>query len=131
MIKKNSDKSIVKTGTANFDNEYVENELRKSEANHRLIFQNSALAQLICTQKEQHIVKANEAALDLYGYSEDEFLRLDIRQLRMPSDRAALQERVDAALRLEKPPKYIVTHVKKNGQQLIVEVSAAKMDYDG
>jgi PAS domain S-box-containing protein len=130
MLKEDSDKNKVKTGTANFDNEHVENGLRKSEANHRLIFQKSALAQLICTQNEQHIVKVNEAALDLYGYSEEEFLRLDIRQLRIPSDRPALQERVDAALKLEKPPKYIVTHVKKNGQQLIVEVSAAKMDYD-
>ncbi len=39
--------------------------------------------------------------------------------------------RVKEALKLEKPPKYIVTHVRKNGQQLIIEVSAAKMDYDG
>lgn len=76
-------------------------------------------------------MKVNEAALDLYGYSEDEFLHLDIRQLRLPPDRAALDDRVSEALQSEKqPPKYIVTHVKKNGQQLIIEVSAAKMDYD-
>jgi PAS domain S-box-containing protein len=131
MSKEDSDKRRVKTGTANFDNEHVENELRKSEFNHRLIFQKSALAQLICTQKGQHIVKVNEAALDLYGYNEEEFLRLDIRQLRLPSQRAALDAKVNAALKLEQPPKYIITHVKKNGQQLIVEVSAAKMDYDG
>lgn len=131
MSKKDSDRSRVKTGTENFNSEHVENELKKSEANYRLIFQKSALAQLICTQNGLHIIKVNEAALDLYGYSEDEFLQLDIRQLRMPSDRPALQQRVDEALQLEKPPTYIVTHVKKNGQQLIIEVSAAKMDYDG
>ncbi len=73
-----------------FDNELLLNELRKSEANHRLIFQKSALAQLICTQNSLHIVKVNEAALDLYGYDEHEFLRLDIRQLRLPADRASL-----------------------------------------
>jgi PAS domain S-box-containing protein len=131
MSKKDPGKNKVKTGTAIFDNEHVENELRKSEANHRLIFQKSALPQLICTQKDQHIVKVNEAALDLYGYSEDEFLRLDIRQLRLLSQRAALDQRVREALRSEQPPKYIVTHVTKNGQPLIIEVSAAKMDYDG
>jgi PAS domain S-box-containing protein len=131
MSKKDSDRSKVKTGTENFDSEHVENELRKSEANYRLIFQKSALAQLICTQKDLCILKVNEAALDLYGYTEDEFLRLDIRQLRLPADRAALNEKVREAWGLEKPPKYIVTHVKKNGEQLIMEVSAAKLDYDG
>lgn len=119
-------KSPVKNG-----NGLLLNELRKSEANHRLIFQKSALAQLICTQNNLHIIKVNEAALELYGYTEDEFLQLDIRQLRLPSDRGALDSRVNEALELEKPPKYIVTHLKKNGQQLIIEVSAAKMDYDG
>jgi PAS domain S-box-containing protein len=113
------------------DNINLLNELRKSESNHRLIFQKSALPQFICTQKDLHILNVNEAALDLYGYDEAEFLQLDIRQLRLPSDRAALEARVNDALRLEKPEKYIITHVKKNGQQLIVEVSAAKMDYDG
>src|SRR5437868_3936595 len=96
----------------NFDNENLLDELRKSEANHRLIFQKSALAQLICIQKGLRIVKVNEAATDLYGYDEDEFLQLDVRQLRLPADRAALDNRVDEALQLEKPPKYIVTHVK-------------------
>src|SRR5678815_443036 len=89
MSKEDSGKRRVKSGTVNFQNEHVEKELRKSEANHRLIFQKSALAQLICTQKDLQIVKVNEAAIDLYGYCEEEFLQLDIRQLRMSSDRAA------------------------------------------
>ena len=52
----------------------------------------------------------------MYGYDEVEFLQLDIRQLRLSSDREALDARVDEALQLEKPSKYIVTHVRKNGQ---------------
>ena len=55
MSKK--DKSEGKTVAANFDGEHVENELRKSEFNHRLIFQKSALPQLICTQKDLCILK--------------------------------------------------------------------------
>ncbi|MGZ3852268.1 MAG: PAS domain S-box protein [Flavisolibacter sp.] len=124
-------KRKVQGSAGNHATGMAENELRKSEANHRLLFQKSALGQLICTQTDLRIVKVNEAALDLYGYSEDEFLQLDIRLLRLPSDRAALEGRLREALQVEKPPKYIVTHVKKNGRQLIIEVSAAKMDYDG
>ncbi len=131
MWNKGEDTGNDKKGTANSDNGMLLNELRKSVANHRLIFQKSTLPQLICTQKDLHIIKVNEAALDLYGYDEAEFLHLDIRHLRLPSDRGALDGRVKEALELDKPPKYIVTHVKKNGQQLIIEVSAAKMDYDG
>lgn len=122
---------MLKRSQKNFDSGTLLDELRKSEANYRLIFQKSALPQLICTQKNLQITKVNEAALDLYGYGEDEFLKLDIRQLRLPPDRAALDARMKEALRLEKPPKYIVTHLTKNDQQLIIEVSAAKMDYDG
>lgn len=124
--KENNDKSAEK-----FDNETLFCELRKSEANYRLIFQKSALPQLICTQKGLHIVKVNEAALELYGYEEVEFLNLDIRHLRIPSERGGLDARVSDALQIERPAKYIVTHIKKNGQHLIIEVSAAKMDYDG
>lgn len=131
MLKRGQDTGYDKKSPGNSDNGILLNELRRSEANHRLIFQKSALPQLICTQKNLRIIKVNEAALELYGYDEVEFLQLDIRQLRLPSDRAALDARVDEALQLEKPPKYIVTHVRKNGQQLIIEVSAAKMDYDG
>lgn len=131
MLKKNQDNSKGNEHSEIFHSGILLNELHRSESNHRLIFQKSALPQLICTQKDLRIIKVNEAALNLYGYDEDEFLRLDIRQLRLPSDRAALDARVDEALKMEKPPKYIVTHVRKNGQQLIIEVSAAKMDYDG
>jgi PAS domain S-box-containing protein len=130
MTQISLNQSKVKMNVEHEASKSVENELLKSEANHRLIFQKSALGQLICAQKDLRILKVNEAALELYGYSEVEFLRLDIRQLRLPSDRAALEGRVSEALQLEKPPKYIVTHVKKNGQQLIIEVSAAIMDYD-
>jgi PAS domain S-box-containing protein len=131
MPKTNQENINDKKNPAKVSNRLLLNELRKSEANHRLIFQKSALGQLICTQQNLHIVKVNEAALELYGYSEEEFLQLDIRQLRLPSERAALDRRVDEAVQLERPPKYIVTHLKKNGEQLIIEVSAAKMDYDG
>jgi PAS domain S-box-containing protein len=130
MTKRGVDKRKAKSGAGHDHHAVVENELRISEANHRLIFQKSALGQLICTQKDLHIIKVNEAALELYGYEEDEFLRLDIRQLRLPADRADLQDRVQEASRSEKPAKYIVTHVKKNGQLLIIEISAAKMDYN-
>lgn len=131
MSKSGQNNNKCQENLKNSDNGVLLDELRKSEANHRLIFQKSALPQLICTQNNLQITKVNEAALDLYGYHETEFLQLDIRQLRLPSDRATLDARVNEAVQMEKPPKYIVTHVTKNGQQLIIEVSAAKMDYDG
>jgi PAS domain S-box-containing protein len=131
MQKKNQDKIKDQDSNVNTATGDLLTELRKSEANHRLIFQKSALAQLICTQDDLRIVKVNQATLELYGYSEAELLRLGVRQLRLPADQPALDERVAEALQAEKPPKYIVTHVTKDGAQVIIEVSAAKMDYDG
>src|SRR5690348_9921436 len=84
MARSGLDNSNI-TGNAAHATGIGEDDLRKSEANYRLIFQKSALGQLICTQKDLHIIKVNEAALELYGYNEDEFLNLDIRQLRLPA----------------------------------------------
>lgn len=130
MGKVNRNRGKENKRTENPATDDLLSELRKSEENHRLIFQKSALAQLICTQQDLRIAKVNQAALELYGYTEAEFLRLGVRKLRLPADRPALDNRVDEALLAEKPPKYIVTHVNKNGEQLIIEVSAAKMDYN-
>lgn len=130
-MKNFPDKYRLIIGTQNQVSDCSGNEPPKSESSHHLIFQKSALGQLICTQKGQQIVKVNDAALELYGYTEDEFLQLDIRQLRLPSDRAGINDRVRKALQSNKPAKYMVNHVKKTGQQLIIEVNAVKMDYEG
>ena len=62
---KNPGNSSNDRNASDFDNGILMKELRKSEANYRLIFQKSALPQLICAQNDLRITNVNEAALDL------------------------------------------------------------------
>ncbi|MBE7173704.1 MAG: PAS domain S-box protein [Williamsia sp.] len=106
-------------------------ELQKSELNHRLLFQKSSLAEIICGEDTLQILKVNDAALEMYGYTQEEFLALDVHDLRPPSERESLKERVKEAKTLNSTFRYMANHVKKNGEPLLVEISAACMEYDG
>ncbi|MCD4755800.1 MAG: PAS domain S-box protein [Deltaproteobacteria bacterium] len=58
------------------DRKQVQDALRESEAIYRLLFSAEPDAIIIVDPRTKRIVDANTAALTLYGYSSDEFLRL-------------------------------------------------------
>jgi len=59
----------------------VEDALRESEARFRHLFENGSDAALIFDALTQRFEDANPAALDLYGYSKEEFLTLTVADI--------------------------------------------------
>jgi diguanylate cyclase (GGDEF)-like protein/PAS domain S-box-containing protein len=55
-------------------------ELKQREASFRLMFDSNPVPMIVCALDE-HILGANDAALEHYGYSRDEFEKLTIRSL--------------------------------------------------
>ena len=73
-------------------------------------------------------VEVNQAAVVTYGYSRDEFLRMDITQIRPPEEIPALLERIrDVAAH---PPR-TWKHVTKAGRVIDVEVAATRLIMGG
>jgi PAS domain S-box-containing protein len=69
------------------------------------------------------IVEANAAAVRAYGYSREELLRKNLRDLRAPSERASLPAAVSAAAR-SGGSRHESVHLSRTGVEFPVEISA-------
>jgi PAS domain S-box-containing protein len=70
--------------------------LRKTELSHRQFFESSPMPMFIFDPQTQQMLDANDAALALYGYPRDEFVRLKIAELLHPEDAPGLVARLAA-----------------------------------
>src|SRR3989454_362980 len=71
----------------------AEEQLLASERKYRLLFETSPEAMLVYDFETLRILAVNQAAVARYGYSEQEFLALTIRDIRPPQDQVRLEER--------------------------------------
>ncbi len=58
--------------------------LHAADQSHRRFFEKSPLAKFIFDPASRKVLEVNDATLALYGYTRDEFLALDIAELRPP-----------------------------------------------
>jgi two-component system cell cycle sensor histidine kinase/response regulator CckA len=96
----------------------AEERARRSEERHRFFFESSPIPKFVFDVDSQHILAANTAALELYGYSAEEFSRLTLGQLRWPEEPGA--PGASGALPDSVTPG-IARHRRKDGNVLFVE----------
>jgi PAS domain S-box-containing protein len=94
---------------------------RENEEKFRLLFQRSPLPKWVVDLETLGFLDVNQAAVEHYGYSREEFLRMSVLDVRTPEAGEALQ----AAL--ARPPhrpseRDTCQHRKKNGEIINVEV---------
>ncbi|MBI5487006.1 MAG: PAS domain S-box protein [Deltaproteobacteria bacterium] len=85
---------------------------------------------LVVADADRHIVAVNGRACTLYGYTRDEFAGLSITDLRAPDRREDLPGMLHH-IRDAGGAVVETTHVRKDGTELAVEVSARMVDLDG
>ena len=108
----------------------AETKLIENEKKYRLLFQNNPISMWVIELNNFTILDVNQAAIDQYEYSYNEFIGKSINEL-YPTEEA------DKYLTLTKEDKAnsIIagtwTHLKKNGEQIKVEVLVYSMIYDG
>ena len=76
------------------------------------------------------IVESNAATIAAYGYSRDELLQLNIRDLRAPETLPALEQQWQAATSAD-GVLFETVHKRKDGSTFPVEVSSRVIDVDG
>ncbi|HLM00633.1 MAG TPA: PAS domain S-box protein [Pyrinomonadaceae bacterium] len=74
------------------------------------------------------VIEVNQAAVEAYGYSREELLRMNIRDLREPSTRERVTEDLQKA---SGGVHFETVHVRKDGSTFPVEVSANAADIGG
>src|SRR3954451_14457006 len=97
----------------------AEESLRKSEEQYRLIFDGNPVPMWIFHRETLQFLEVNEAAVQHYGYSRDEFLRMSLKDLRANDEGPALIEYLHNLVRENAPARLgfagVWTHKRKNG----------------
>ncbi|HKV57179.1 MAG TPA: PAS domain S-box protein, partial [Ktedonobacteraceae bacterium] len=108
----------------------AEEQLREREEQYRSIFEATSDALLIRDLEDGHVVEANPAACQMYGYSYEEFIGLDANVITHPDSLRILPEglqTVRAGHRLQ----FQGLGLRKNGTPIHVEVRGTPFTYKG
>ncbi len=104
--------------------------LLDSEKKYRLLFYSNPSPMWMSTLPDLDIIDVNEAAINQYGYSRDEFLKLNLRDLRPAEDVSYFLseiERIDLSVKNNRQWR----HKKKDGSLIQVSVISHEIMYEG
>jgi len=92
-----------------------------------VLFENHPRALLLYDPESFQILAANQAALDLHGYTRDELLAMTVGEIRPPEDLPRFQKHLRATAAGKQISSGLWRHRRKDGTDVLVEVSAAEM----
>ena len=105
--------------------------IEESEKRYRLLFEIAGDAIFILDAEGDaagNIVAANQAAVALHGYTHEELLAMNIRDLDAPGDAAKVSDRIRRIFNGEWI-KTEIDHVKKDGTVFPIEISAGLLEF--
>lgn len=106
-------------------------DLQASEEKYKTLFYKSPLPKWIYDQDTLQFLEVNEAAVKHYGYTQEEFRKMTIKDIRPPEDVPRLLEDVEGVRTT--PGTYTDggwRHTKKNGEIIQVELMAHPVEYE-
>lgn len=113
------------------DRKQVETALRQSETKYRLLFENNPNPMWVYDCQTLRFLAVNTAAIQLYGYSETEFLSMTIDDIRPSSEVPALLNAVARVSNQGYSNSGEWQHCKKNGTTIDVEIVSNAIVWSG
>ena len=107
----------------------AEEVIQSSAKRFRIFFENNPIPTWVFDLETNKFIEINNAALNHYGYSKDEFLAMKIMDLRPADDTDSLQEMLDV-MKTRESNSAQGKHRLKDGTIIDVFVSWHKFDYD-
>ncbi|HEU4509637.1 MAG TPA: PAS domain S-box protein [Pyrinomonadaceae bacterium] len=108
----------------------IEEALRKSEAQYRLLFESNPQPMWVYDLLTLRFLAVNESAVRHYGYTRAEFLDMTIKDIRPPEDVKLLEDYL-AADTAGKNNAGEWRHRKKDGTVINVEITANRLSFGG
>jgi diguanylate cyclase (GGDEF)-like protein/PAS domain S-box-containing protein len=103
-------------------------ELKQREASFRLLFESNPIPMWVYEAGSLRFRAVNDAAVEHYGYSREQFLAMTILDIRPPEDReSARQVAGDENYRSDSTWR----HIKADGTQIEVAIFARALPYEG
>jgi PAS domain S-box-containing protein len=98
---------------------------------YKSIFQLSPVPMWLFDPESLAFLDVNEAAINHYGYTREEFLAMTIRDIRMGSDVKKVEEvaKTNAVTGMYYNGR--AEHIKKNGEKIYVNIESNLLDLDG
>jgi PAS domain S-box-containing protein len=106
----------------------AEEELRLSEQKYKLLFENNPLPTVVFSKINYSILEVNAAAISHYGYTREEFLRMNAKDLRPAEDVSRFEEQVRETIRTYKNLG-VWRHKKKDDSIINVEITGHEIVY--
>jgi PAS domain S-box-containing protein len=108
----------------------AEEKLRRQEKQYRVLFATYPSPTWVYDAETLAFLAVNDAAVDHYGYSREQFLAMRISEIRPPEDVPAYLE--SGTVSSEKAQAAGVwRHVKKNGEILLADIFASAIQFEG
>lgn len=102
-------------------------ELERKAQNYKLLFERNPMPMWIISEETLDVMDVNDAAVDHYGYSRQEFLKLNSIDLRPVED---IEKYIDSIDRRDKREyRGIWRHQKKDGTVIMVDVITDSITY--
>ncbi|MBV9228136.1 MAG: PAS domain S-box protein, partial [Chloroflexi bacterium] len=108
----------------------AEEKLREKEEQYRSIFESTSDGVLIRDLEDGHVVEANPAACQMYGYSYEEFIGLAADVITHPDSLRLLPEGLQS-VRVGHPLQLQGLGLRKDGTSIHVEVRGTPFTYKG
>jgi PAS domain S-box-containing protein len=108
----------------------AEEDLKRSEEQYRQLFENNPHPMWLYDQETLAFLAVNDAAIESYGYSREEFLRMTIRDIRPEQEVPRLMENLSrpiAPMRISDGSR----HRRKDGTLIDVSISSHSVDVGG
>ena len=107
----------------------VQDQLRLSEEKYRSLFNVNPLPMWVLDREHLRFLSVNQAAIDLYGYTREEFLQMSVENLWAPNQEKRIKKVVNK--NQDDFFKVKVKHMTKNGDFLYVIVKSNPLIFDG
>lgn len=108
----------------------IESELLRSERHYKELFDLSPTVLWLHDPSTHKFVEVNQAAIDLYGYSREEYKKMTLLDVRPAEDVAHHIQDVTTTNGYNKS-RGIWRHLKKNGEIIYVDIRSSHLDYNG
>lgn len=108
-------------------------ELARGEEQYRLLFEKNPNPMWLFDDDTWQFLAVNQAAIARYGYSRDEFLQMNLRDIRPPEDIPLLLDHLRTNLENGRAIESIGVwrHLKKDGSLILVEVTRSRIRFNG
>ena len=106
--------------------------LRESEQRYRAMFEHNPQPMWVYDANTYDFLAVNDAAVNHYGYSRDEFLRMTIFEIRPPEERRRLQAVIEERKADQfSRPLGTFKHQRKDGSIIDVEITSHGLQFEG